>query len=240
MFTELVSEFDGESLSHRGWTTLLSFGFEALAVASVLALPLFFTQGLPSSLSPRLLVPIAEPRPSPRQAQAPSRNRWVSIVAFHPLMTPRSIPRAIAPVVNSEVEPPSLSPASSGDARSGASGSGILGSTGDWLPAVLPRPLPSTIHPPVSHMMQGNLIHRVEPTYPVMAKQARIQGSVVLRATIGKDGSIENLQLLSGHPMLAQAALDAVRQWRYRPYYLNGEAVEVETQVVVNFLLSGG
>jgi protein TonB len=89
-------------------------------------------------------------------------------------------------------------------------------------------------------MMEGNLIRRVEPSYPSIAKQARIQGSVLLRATIGKDGRIENLRLLSGHPMLAQAAMEAVRQWRYRPYFLNGEPVEVETQVTVKFVLSGG
>jgi protein TonB len=89
-------------------------------------------------------------------------------------------------------------------------------------------------------MMEGNLIRRVEPSYPSIAKQARIQGSVLLRATIGKDGSIENLRLLSGHPVLAQAAMEAVRQWRYRPYFLNGEPVEVETQVTVKFVLSGG
>jgi protein TonB len=88
--------------------------------------------------------------------------------------------------------------------------------------------------------MEGNLIHRVEPIYPAIAKQARIQGIVLLRATISKDGSIENLQLLSGHPMLAQAAIGAVRHWRYRPYYLNGDPVEVETQVTVKFTLSGG
>jgi protein TonB len=89
-------------------------------------------------------------------------------------------------------------------------------------------------------MMEGNLIRRVEPSYPSIAKQARIQGSVLLRAMIGKDGSIENLRLLSGHPALAQAAMEAVRQWRYRPYFLNGEPVEVETQVTVKFVLSGG
>jgi periplasmic protein TonB len=88
-------------------------------------------------------------------------------------------------------------------------------------------------------MMEGNLIRRVEPAYPAIARQARIQGTVLLRATISKDGTIENLQLLSGHPMLAQAAIEAVRQWRYRPYYLNGDPVEVETQVTVKFMLSG-
>ena len=88
--------------------------------------------------------------------------------------------------------------------------------------------------------MEGNLINRVQPLYPPLAKQARIQGQVVLRAVISRSGAIENLQVLSGHPMLVQAAMDAVKQWRYRPYSLNGEAVEVETRVTVNFVLSGG
>jgi protein TonB len=89
-------------------------------------------------------------------------------------------------------------------------------------------------------MMEGNLMLRVQPLYPPLARQARIQGQVVIRAVISRNGMIENLQVLSGHPMLVQAAIDAVKQWRYRPYFLNGEPVEVETQVTVNFLLSGG
>ena len=88
--------------------------------------------------------------------------------------------------------------------------------------------------------MEGNLVHRVQPEYPALARQARVQGQVVLQAIISRDGAIENLQVLRGHPMLVQAALDAVRQWRYRPYVLNGEPVEVETQVTVNFILGGG
>ncbi len=88
--------------------------------------------------------------------------------------------------------------------------------------------------------MEGNLILRVQPLYPPLARQARIQGQVVLRAVISRAGAMENLQVLSGHPMLVQSAIDAVKQWRYRPYSLNGEAMEVETQVTVNFVLSGG
>jgi protein TonB len=89
-------------------------------------------------------------------------------------------------------------------------------------------------------MMEGNLIYRVQPVYPPMARTARIQGPVVLRAIISKSGAIENLQVVSGHPMLVKSAIEAVSQWRYRPYILNDEPVEVETQVTVNFLLSGG
>jgi protein TonB len=90
-----------------------------------------------------------------------------------------------------------------------------------------------------SHLQENLLIRQVKPIYPPIAKQARIQGPVVLQATIGRDGSIQHLQVLSGHPMLTKAAVDAVQQWRYRPYVLNGEAVEVQTQITVNFLLNG-
>jgi protein TonB len=88
--------------------------------------------------------------------------------------------------------------------------------------------------------MEGNLIQRIQPEYPPLAKQARIQGTVVLRAVISREGTIQDLQVISGHPLLVQAAINAVRQWRYRPYYLNDQPVEVETQVTVNFSLSGG
>jgi TonB family protein len=87
---------------------------------------------------------------------------------------------------------------------------------------------------------QGLLIHRVQPMYPPLARQARIQGAVILQAEIGKDGTIENLRLISGHPLLVQAAMDAVKQWRYKPYFLYGEPVAVETQITVNFTLAGG
>ena len=86
---------------------------------------------------------------------------------------------------------------------------------------------------------QGMLIRKVQPTYPPLARQARIQGTVVLQARSARMGRFENLRLISGHPMLAPAAIEAVKQWKYKPYILNGEPVEVETQVTVNFTLGG-
>jgi len=88
-------------------------------------------------------------------------------------------------------------------------------------------------------MNEGSLIRKVQPAYPVLARSARIQGAVVLQAVISKQGTIENLKVLSGHPILVPAAIDAVKQWRYRPYILNSEPVEVETQIIVNFSLAG-
>ena len=88
-------------------------------------------------------------------------------------------------------------------------------------------------------MSRGSLIHEVQPAYPVLARGARIQGAVVLQALISKEGAIENLKVLTGHPLLVSAAVEAVRQWRYQPYVLNNEPVEVETQITVNFSLAG-
>jgi TonB family protein len=83
-----------------------------------------------------------------------------------------------------------------------------------------------------------SLIKRVSPAYPPLARQARIQGTVILKIVISKSGDVQNLQLISGHPMLAPAAIEAVKQWKYKPFIVNGEPVEVETTVQVNFTLS--
>lgn len=87
----------------------------------------------------------------------------------------------------------------------------------------------------ISQLAEGQLVNRVEPVYPHIAAISGIQGQVKLHAIIGRDGRIESLNVISGHPLLAHAALEAVEQWRYRPYVLNGEAVEVETLITVNF-----
>ena len=100
-------------------------------------------------------------------------------------------------------------------------------------------PVPAVHAVRLSHMSEGDLIHKILPMYPPLARSARIQGTVVLQAVISKQGAIENLRVLTGHPMLVPAAIEAVRQWRYRPYILNSEPVEVETQITVNFSLTG-
>jgi protein TonB len=122
----------------------------------------------------------------------------------------------------------------------GTSGRGIAHSFGSSFEVVTPPRVP-TPHPlKLSHWAEGNLISRVQPIYPPLARQARIQGSVELRAIISKAGTIENLTVVSGHPVLIRSAIDAVRKWRYRPYFLNNEPIEVETEITVNFMLSGG
>jgi protein TonB len=124
-----------------------------------------------------------------------------------------------------------------GDSAIGTGPGAIINSIGNGISAKIPaKPEPRVVR--LSHMSEGMLIHRVEPQYPALAKTAHIQGSVILAALIGRDGTIQNLQVVSGHPLLAPAAINAVREWRYQPYILNEVPVEVETRITVNFILS--
>ena len=152
------------------------------------------------------------------------------------------IPRQIAQVVDedsAENTGPSVGPFVEGATGPGGSGNVLNSILSPEHPLVPAHPTSTARAPIVSRMMEGNLIYKVQPIYPALARSARVQGAVVLRAIISRNGTIENLQVASGHPLLVTAAVDAVRQWRYRPYLLNGEPVEVETQVTVNFNLAG-
>jgi periplasmic protein TonB len=175
-------------------------------------------------------------------ASSRASNVIVSNLRDGHLMLPGRIPRSIVSIDEQGVATSSATGWVPGSTGTGTDPNGVLHSilSGTGFAAVPPKPaaVPHNVLR-FSVMMQGYLVRRVEPIYPALAKAARIQGPVHLQAMISKQGLIENLQVLSGHPMLAGAAVDAVRQWRYRPYVLNGQAVEVETEITVNFVLSG-
>ncbi len=158
------------------------------------------------------------------------------------LKAPTAIPKKIAMVKEEEAPPPSSGGVVGGVLGGQAGGvvGGVLGSIVQSAPVAVPKVATPKRIPVSSGVVSGLLIHKVQPTYPPLAKQARISGSVILQAVIGKDGSIQGLKAVSGHPMLIPSALDAVRQWKYKPYILNGEPVEVDTQVTINFTLAGG
>jgi periplasmic protein TonB len=128
-----------------------------------------------------------------------------------------------------------LPPSPIGDGT-GARCCGVPGGLGDLVPPPVHVRGPAQ-RPMISEVKPGMILRRVEPVYPDIARKTRTDGEVVLRAVIGKDGTIESLRVVSGHPMLAKAALEAVSQWRFRPYYLNGSPIEVEAQVTVRFVL---
>ena len=231
----------------RGWAAAISFGLQATVLGVLVLIPMVFTDALPLSALKGTFILTAPTRTSaPPSAPEvhrthPSPSDLDNGVAIAPIR----IPTRIA-MVHDE-QPPS----DGGEAGPYIPGA-IPGGTdprGNQITMLLnsgPRPeAPRNVAPAnrgpvrISHMDEGLLVHRVTPAYPKIAMMAHQQGSVVLQATIGKDGTIQNLHVVSGPGLLITSAMEAVKQWRYRPYILNNEPVEVETQITVNFTLGG-
>lgn len=149
------------------------------------------------------------------------------------LVAPRVIPpRLYTPATP---EPPRMTASTIGDLDSQpGNGPGVWG---EHRPGPSVRPEPQTKATVSQGVMDGFLVGKILPEYPPIAREAGIEGTVILQATISKQGTIENLRVVSGPPMLQQAAITAVSRWRYRPYLLNGEPVEVETTVNVRFTM---
>jgi protein TonB len=247
MFEDSLIESGGRLRTKRGATTIVSFLFQFFLVGVLVLLPLLFTEALPKQqLMTFLVAPPPPPPPPPPPAAVPIKvvKQIQSDIVNGQLRTPTKIPEKVQMIKEEEAPPPVMS---TGGVVGGVPGGipggqmgGVIGGIISSTPVAVPKvATPQRVR--VSQgVSQGLLIRKVQPTYPPLARQARIQGNVVLQAEISKDGTIENLRLVSGHPMLAPAAIEAVKQWRYKPYFLNGEPVEVETQVTVIFSLSGG
>ena len=227
--------------ARRGSTILSSFGLQALLTSVLLILPLLRPMGLPTfhplSTPISLGQPLEEPAVRPHGGPSVAQRRPAEFFFRRPSPLPigRPVPTDDSAPLGVNTGPYIPGEPISGDPH------GISNLFGDSKGFILPAVPPPTIAHPLrlSHISEGNLIRKVQPAYPALARSARIQGTVVLQAIISKQGTIENLTVVTGHPMLAPAALEAVRQWRYRPYVLNNEPVEVETQITVNFSLAG-
>jgi protein TonB len=249
MFSDSVLDFGGQT-KRKAVATTTSFIVNCLAILLMLAVPLMFTEELPKAqLLTFLVAPPPPPPPPPPAAEAIQKvvkQIQTDMLNTGQLRTPTKIPQKIQMVKEEEAPPPM---AATGGVVGGVPGGipggqlggvigGIVSATSNL--ANVPRFVPVT--PQRVRISQGVtkglLVHRVEPTYPTLARSARVQGEVVLSAIIDTNGAITNLQLVSGHPMLVPAALSAVREWRYKPYLLNGQPVEVETTITVIFSLS--
>jgi protein TonB len=242
MFGDSLLEASWAQRSRRNWTTLTSFGLEALAIGVLLVIPLWKTVGLPSAhtlSTPVSLVANAPARTVAAQPHGGSASPHATNLDMPRFVQPGHVPIGIH---NGPVDPAPEPIGVSGPYTDQIA-------TGPYIPGVPTTSGPMPVAPPVPHpvahtfrtssMLQGSLLHQVQPTYPQLAKTARIQGPVVLEAVISKAGAIENLRVISGPPLLVKAALEAVSEWRYRPYILNNEPVEVETRITVNFTLGG-
>jgi protein TonB len=241
MFEDSLIESGGKLKTARGRTTTFSFILEAVVVGVMVLIPLLFTEALPKAqLMMALVAPPPPPPPPPPPAAVKVVKQVQTDIVNGQLRTPTKIPKKVEIVKEEEAPPPSMGVVGGvpGGVPGGQMG-GVIGGIISSTPMAVPKVAVQRVR--VSQgVTAGLVIKKVNPTYPPLARTARVQGSVVLAAVIGKDGSIQNLHVLSGHPLLTQAALDAVKQWRYKPYILNGEPVEVDTQVTVNFTLSGG
>ena len=245
MFEDSLIESGGRLKTKRGWTSIVSFIIQIGIVGVMVLIPLIFTEALPKGTTLFMLVapPPPPPPPPPAAAVVHVVKQVQTDIVNGELRTPTKIPKKIQMIKEDEAPPQMASTGVVGGVPGGVPGGsmgGVIGSVLSSTPVAVPKIATPTRVRVSSGVSSGLLIRKVSPNYPPLARQARIQGTVILQAQISKDGSIQNLQLISGHPMLAPAAIEAVKQWKYKPYLLNGEPVEVETQVQVNFTLAVG
>jgi periplasmic protein TonB len=245
MFEDSLIESGGKLKTKRGVTSLISFTIQVGIIIVMILIPLIFTEALPRTQLLTFLVAPPPPPPPPPPAAAPVHvvHQVQTDIVNGQLRTPTKIPKIVKMIQEDEAPPQMAAVGVVGGVPGGVPGGsmgGVIGSVLSATPTVAPKIATPQRVRVSSGVVSGLLLRKVNPVYPPLAKQARIQGTVILQAQISKTGDIENLQLISGHPMLAPAAIEAVKQWKYKPYLLNGEPVEVDTQVQVNFTLSGG
>lgn len=246
LFADVLLEVDSTERRRRRWSALSSVVVQCLMIAAALIVPLMFTDVLPKQqLLTYLVAPLPPPPPPPPAAAAqPAQimHRVESDLMNGRLRAPTRIPTKVQMVQEEEVPPQLNSGGVVGGVVGGIPGGQLGGVIGGIVAsnkniAVIPSLAP--VMPKRVRVSQGvvagMVVHKVEPTYPILARQARIQGAVVLSAVISKEGTIENLRVESGHPLLVQAAIEAVQQWRYRPYFVSGIPVEVDTTIQVIF-----
>ena len=229
--------------TRRRWTTAASFVLEGLAVGILILAPLGYTEAISLRIDKTIAVPPGRATPiethtrptPPTESRRPATQFNEGRLIYNgkiPNRTPEIIDRT-------------------GEVGVGRDGPEVIGGIGapggdptlNQLLASSRKP-PVEIHPtvshprvPISHLDPGMLIRQVQPIYPKIAQAAHVEGTVLLAAVIDTQGRITQLHALNGHPLLIPAAISAVQQWRYKPYILNGQAVEVETQVSVVFTL---
>ena len=239
MFDELFESTAVKKKSNKSMTVFVSTLAQATILCVFMLIPLMYTEALPKAMLATLLIAPPPPPPPPPQPVKPIVKPVVRVIRPEKLMQPRAIPREVTMVKDPGPPPDLIASATPGGAFSNIPGQDIIGSnSGPAFP-----PPPKTAAP--ARIKQGgnvtaaSIVTQTRPLYPALARQARIQGNVVLHAIIDKDGKVAQLEVISGHPLLVQSALDAVKQWRYKPTLLNGDPVEVDTTITVTFTMGG-
>jgi protein TonB len=243
MFEEMVVSSPKSKGTNKPWTVMVSMILQVTFLAVLILIPLIYTEALPkASLATLLIAPPPPPPPPPPPAAAPVVHvkPQVHLMDAGKLVAPKVIPKDIK-IIKEDAEPDPMG--AQGGVPGGVPGGQMGGVIGGVIGGVGGAPPPPK--PTQTRIRQGGavqaakLVDKVSPNYPPLARQTRISGTVRLHALISKTGGVESLEVISGHPLLVQAALDAVRQWKYQPTTLNGEPVEVDTTIDVIFSLNG-
>lgn len=239
---------DGAGKTNRSWTVTLSFALEFLAVGVMILIPLIWTGVLPKASQWSMLTAPAPP-PPPAPPSQPVRKSIKTVrrqFIGQTLQAPPVMPDKVAMIVDD-------APVSTSGVVTALDAAGMPGAIAAASPSIGPAPPPPILPPPhvneapkkieepyrqSSRLQAAKCINCPRPAYPPIAKQARIQGAVVLSAVIAKNGTVQMVSVVSSaNPLLIQAAMEAVKKWVYVPTILNGEAVEVVTEITVNFAL---
>jgi protein TonB len=242
MFEDMVVSGASSVKTNKPWTVVLSMVAQVLFLGILILIPLIYTEALPKTMMSTLLVappPPPPPPPPPVAAQIVKVKPQVHLMDAGKLVAPKVIPKDVKII---KEEAPDMNAGMAGGVPGGVAGGsmggvigGVIGGMGGAPPP--PKPVASRIRQGGS-VQAALLINRVQPVYPPLARQTRIAGTVRLHALISKQGTVESLEVLSGHPLLVRAAMDAVQQWKYKPTLLNGEPVEVDTTIDVIFSLN--
>jgi periplasmic protein TonB len=245
MFEEMVVSSQVSKKTNKPWTVVVSMLLQLLFVGILILIPLIYTEALPRTMMATMLTappPPPPPPPPPVATQVVHVKPQAHLMDAGKLIQPRVIPKETK-IIKEDAEPDVSSGMTGGVPGGVAGGSmggvlgGVIGGVGTAAP---PPPKPKLTGPlrVGGNVQSARIINRVQPVYPPLARQTRISGTVRLHAIIGKDGTVQQLEVMSGHPLLQQAALDAVRQWRYQPTLLNGDPVDVDTTIDVIFSLN--
>jgi periplasmic protein TonB len=236
----LVESRVGEVSSSRRWTAVASITLQFAIAGLVIALPLLHPQALSFEIgAPKMLLPLPPKPPAPpvrvqRLPEATSNSVLPDLP--HPAIISALLPGSRA----SASEEPSLLMPGNGVGMSSELPGGLLeaGGGGPHPSVSAGSDTPRKRLEVSSGVSEGLLIAPIRPAYPAIARAAHVEGTVVVEAVISRSGTIESLHVVSGPKMLQNAAMDAIRGARYRPYHLNGEAVDVQTTITVNFRMS--
>lgn len=247
MFDDLVVSSIVRKKTNKPWTVVVSAIVQAIVVGIFVLIPLIYTEALPKQFLTTFLVAPAPPPPPPPPAAPVTKivKPVVRLIQQGRMMAPTVIPKKVEIIKEEELPPDVANAGVVGGVPGGVPGGqagGVLGGIIGGAPGSNMPPPPKEAPKRVrvgGNVQAAKMVRQVQPVYPQIAKTAHIQGTVVLHAVIAKDGTVQELQYISGPPLLMRAAMDAVRQWRYQPTLLNGEPVEVETTISVIFTLGG-